>query len=93
MDDSKEIYGPEPATAKIVEDFIYSNQEIINSLPKYIYNNDSTLEEEFELQFNNKLISGINIFTLPLLGHPNYTPINNLINLMDTLKHLVRIII
>ena len=92
MDDSKEVVGTDLATAKTVSEFIFTNQEVINSLPKFVSNDDIENGMEMEIQFNNKMISGNNMLSLPIVGHPHYTNIQHLINLMEELKHTVKVI-
>lgn len=92
MDDSKEVVATDTAAAKTVSEFIYTHQEIINSIPATVSNDDVETGIEYEIQFNNKMVSGNNLLSLPIVGHPHYTNIQNIINLMDELKHTVKII-
>ena len=92
MDDSKEVVNTDLATAKTVSEFIFTNQEVINSLHKFISNDDIENGKEIEIQFNNKIISGNNMLSLPIVGHPHYTNIQHLINLIEELKHTVKVI-
>lgn len=92
MDDTKEVVTTDLDAAKKVTDFIYTNQEIINSIPANFSNDDVENGMEIEIQFNNKIISGNNILTAPIVTHPNHTHISNMINLMEELKHTVKVI-
>ena len=67
MDDSKEVVNTDLATAKTVSEFIFTNQEVINSLPKFISNDDIENGKEIEIQFNSKIISGNNMLSLPIV--------------------------
>lgn len=92
MDDSKEVVATDAAAAKTVSEFIYTNQEVINALPVQVSNEDVETGREYEIQFNSKIISGKNLLTLPIVGHPHYTNIQHLINLMEELTHTVKTI-